>query len=490
MARDDHPAFCCSPWALPGGPRPSSALCLDRSHPFRQATFSSATGGLGGKRRRTAAVVAAASPPPGGLSGDGEHGGAGGASGPPLTASPPSRGGMRLLESATPFAALVSTARFLYGTFFRVMMAELAPTGPDGDYLRPPSKVRYTLSPADAERVEGESEATKPTGAVATTVATTEDPFFPAAPGRYALYVGGACPWCHRVLLARSLLHLDGDAPGGGGPVLPVRWLTPGSSGLWQLDEPAAEPRGTDHRTLRDVYGWAARAHGGRWRGRATAPMLLDTVSRRVVSNESADILRMLPLLSPFAPPPTLPPCSGSGGGVRIELRPVALAGVVDELVADIGWRLNQGVYRAGFARTQGAYERAAADVFGCLDELDVRLANSRFLASSTVVTEADVVLFPTVLRYDAVYGPLFKLGGRSVRGDSLRHVAAWLRDVYQLPGVAGTCELEGMGNDYFGSLFPLNPGGIIPVAPDMQLGAPHGRAERFAGVERVEMDV
>lgn len=489
MARRGHPAFCSGPWALPGSTPPSSSRRLDRPHLVRRAAFPSATGGVGEKRRR-AALVAAASPPPGGSGrgGGAGGGGGGGASRPPGAASPPSQGGMRLLESATPFAALVSTARFLYFTFYRVMMAELAPTGPDGDYLRPPSKVRYMLSPAKAEGAEEESEATTLAAAVGAPVPAAEEPVFPAAPGRYALYVGAACPWCHRVLLARSLLRLDGEAPGGGGPVLPVRWLTPGSSGLWQLDQPAAEAPGTADRTLRDVYRWAARSHGSSWRGRATAPMLLDTVSRRVVSNESADILRMLPLLSPYAPEPSLLP--GAAGGVRVELRPAALADLVDELVTDIGWRLNQGVYRAGFARTQAAYERAAADVFRCLDELDTRLANSRFLASSTVLTEADVVLFPTVLRFDAVYGPLFKLAGRSVRGDGLRHVAAWLRDVYQLPGVAGTCELEGMGTDYFGSLFPLNPGGIIPVAPDLQLDAPHGRAEEFSGAERVEVDV
>lgn len=489
MAHAGNAAFCSGPWAVPGRAPPSSSQRLDRLHPFRRAAIPLATGAVGVKRR-SAALVAAASPPSGGSGQGGGDGGGGGASRPPTAAAPPSRGGMRLLESATPFAALVSTTRFLYFSFYRVMMAELAPTGPDGDYLRPPSKVRYMLSPATEERGETEGSATPQAAVVSATGPTLEELVFPAAAGRYALYVGGACPWCHRVLLARSLLRLDGKAPRGDGPVLPVRWLTPGSSGLWQLDQPDAEAPGTAHRTLRDVYGWAARSHGGRWRGRATAPMLLDTVSQRVVSNESADILRMLPLLSSYAPEPLSLPGSGAADGVRVELRPAALADLVDELVADIGWRLNQGVYRAGFARTQAAYERAAADVFGCLDELDARLAGSRFLASSTVLTEADVVLFPTVLRFDAVYGPLFKLAGRSVRGDGLRHVAAWLRDVYQLPGVAGTCELDGMGNDYFGSLFPLNPGGIIPVAPDLQLNAPHGRAEAFAGAERVEVDV
>eukprot|EP00850_Spirogloea_muscicola_P018763 SM000175S03310 [mRNA] locus=s175:295235:296218:+ [translate_table: standard] len=205
--------------------------------------------------------------------------------------------------------------------------------------------------------------------------------------------------------------------------------------------------------------------------------MLWDTRTREVVNNESADIIEILnSAFDDFAPddaPDLAPP----------DLRPS-----MDSWNDLIYHNLNNGVYRSGFAQSQEAYEDAVRDVFDTLDRLDAHLATSRYLCGGRV-TLADVRLFTTLFRFDAIYHGLFKCSQRKVA--EYDHLPGYLRDMYQasactfhhppLPGVAATCDLDANLAGYYGTLFPLNPGGIIPLAPTVSthdsLTAPHNRA-------------
>jgi glutathionyl-hydroquinone reductase len=254
---------------------------------------------------------------------------------------------------------------------------------------------------------------------------------------------------------------------------LPTVRLRPGGDGLWRVADAGDAARWGAR--LRDVYD--ACVDGG-YRGRATAPLLVDAGGAgrppQVVSNESADMLRLLP--AAFADEPV-----AVAAGVHVWLRPPPgnAAGVdardVDDVCDLIYDRVNNGVYKCGFAVTQAAYERAEAALVGALDTLEARLRATRFVCSATTVTEADVRLFPTMFRFDAVYARLFKCGRKTVAAD-LPAIAGWLRDMYALPGVRETCDLDATRDSYYSSLFMLNPGGIVPVAPHFDWAAPHGR--------------
>ncbi|MEE3622457.1 glutathione S-transferase family protein [Nitrospirillum sp. BR 11752] len=275
---------------------------------------------------------------------------------------------------------------------------------------------------------------------------------FAAEPGRYHLYVSLACPWAHRTLILRALKGLE-DAIS----VSVVHWrmLERG----WTFEEgPGTVPdtvNGAD--ALYHVYQ-AADAH---YSGRVTVPVLWDKQRRTIVNNESSEILRMFN--SAF----------DTVGAKPGDYYPAALWPEIDALNARIYDTVNNGVYKAGFATSQAAYEEAITPLFDTLDWLEDRLSSRRFLTGDRV-TEADIRLFTTLVRFDPVYVGHFKCNIRRIA--DYPNLSAYLRDLYQLPGVAGTVNFQHIKGHYYESHRTINPTGIVPVGPVQDLTAPHGR--------------
>jgi putative glutathione S-transferase len=212
-------------------------------------------------------------------------------------------------------------------------------------------------------------------------------------------------------------------------------------------------------RTLAEFYQLAEPGYSGR----STVPILWDNQTKTIVNNESSEIIVMLNSeFNEFANNPTL------------NLYPEALKEKIDWWNEKIYHAVNNGVYRCGFAQTQEAYNQACNELFATLDEIDIALQTSRYLCGDNL-TLADVRLFTTLFRFDSAYYGLFKCNRQRIR--DYHNLGAYLRDLYQLPGVADTCDVESVKRDYYGNLFPLNPGGIIPDGPDMSyLYEPSGR--------------
>lgn len=271
---------------------------------------------------------------------------------------------------------------------------------------------------------------------------------FAAEPGRYHLYAALICPWATRTLIARRLKRLEA--------VLSVAIVEPVLTDQgWRFgDHPGADRDGLNGATyLHEIY---TRAEP-RFTGRATVPVLWDKQRRTIVNNESADILRML----------------NSGFGAladqSIDLYPAALRTEIDALNEQIYPRLSNGVYRAGFATTQGAYEVACREVFGMLDELEQRLAGGWLLGE--LLTEADIRLFVTLIRFDAAYHGLFKCNLRRLA--DYPKLSAYLGRLLQLPAFAELVNLDHIKRGYY-SIKALNPTGIVPIGPDLgDLGLP-----------------
>ncbi len=273
---------------------------------------------------------------------------------------------------------------------------------------------------------------------------------FAVEAGRYHLYVSTACPWAHRLLLVRALRGLE-DA-------ISVTVVDPrmGDDG-WPFDPARPDPLGPS-RFLRDVY---LRAKPD-YTGRVTVPVLWDRERATIVNNESREIMRMLDV--EFDALATRGP----------SLAPAALRSRVDEVLDAIYEPINNGVYRAGFATTQAAYEDACRDVFDALDRWEGVLARQRFTCGDAL-TEADVALFTTLLRFDLVYYAHFKCNVRRIQD----YPALWgfVRDVYQTPGVRETCDLEAIKVHYYWSQTTVNPNRVVPIGPTLDLEAPHDRA-------------
>lgn len=274
---------------------------------------------------------------------------------------------------------------------------------------------------------------------------------FPAERGRYHLYVSLACPWAHRTLIMRRLKGLE-DAVS----FSVVHWrmrergwtFTPGPC---VTGDPI-----NNAETLSQIYVVADQ----HYTGRATVPVLWDRTSRTIVSNESAEIIRMLN--SAF---------DGVGAAAG-DYYPAALRTQIDALNERIYSDVNNGVYRAGFATTQAAYEEAVTALFDTLDWLEARLQESRFLTGDRL-TEADIRLFTTLVRFDTVYYGHFKCNLRRV----VDYPALWrfTRDIYNLPKVAETVNLDHIKRHYYESHTTINPTGIVPLGPiiDFALPAP-----------------
>jgi putative glutathione S-transferase len=274
-----------------------------------------------------------------------------------------------------------------------------------------------------------------------------------AEAGRYHLYVSLACPWAHRTVILRELKGLR-DAIGMS-IVDPVRdrrgWAFTG------------EPGTTDDA----VNGWAYLAEGYRasdpdFDGRVTVPVLWDTVAERIVNNESADIIVMLNSeFDDFAANP------------QLDLYPAELRDEIDAINDRVYENVNNGVYRAGFASTQEAYEEAVFPLFQTLEELDSRLAERRYLVGRRQ-TLADWRLFTTLLRFDPVYVGHFKCNLRRIA--DYPNLSGYLRDLYQTPGVTSTVDLDQIKRHYYMTHGAINPTGIVPAGPVLDLAAPHGR--------------
>ncbi len=273
--------------------------------------------------------------------------------------------------------------------------------------------------------------------------------------GRYHLYISYACPWAHRTLITRKLKGLEAvisyDAVN---PLLPQTG--------WAFDTSFAgstEDTVNNCQNLRDVY----RASNPQFDGAVTVPVLWDKTRNCIVNNESAEIIRMLN--SEFQQFSTNP---------DLDLYPEDKRIQIDELNDWIYPTINNGVYRCGFATRQGAYSKAFAQLFDSLDRVEAMLAKSRYLTGSEL-TEADVRLFTTLVRFDAVYHTHFKTNLRRI----IDYPNTWgfTRDIYQLPGVAETVNMEHIKSHYFESHTHINPFGIVPDGPLLNFAEPHNRS-------------
>lgn len=271
---------------------------------------------------------------------------------------------------------------------------------------------------------------------------------FPAQSGRYHLYVSLACPWAHRTLIYRELKGLQ--------PLISVSVVEPLMlENGWEFAGGGDELYGA--RYLHQIYTRAQPDCSGR----VTVPVLWDKQRQTIVSNESAEIIRMFN--SAF---------DGITGNGE-DFYPPALRDEIDRLNDWIYPTINNGVYRAGFATSQHAYEEAYRDLFEALDEVEGRLAKHRYLAGSQI-TEADWRLFTTLVRFDAVYFGHFKANRQRIA--DYPNMSAYLRDLYQVPGVAQTVNMRHIKHHYYGSHKTINPTGIVPLGQEHDFSAPHSR--------------
>lgn len=276
---------------------------------------------------------------------------------------------------------------------------------------------------------------------------------FAAQGGRYHLYVSLACPWAHRTLILRRLKRLEST--------IGVSITDPhmGDEGWVFGDFPGALPDVVNGaHFLREIYLLADR----RYSGRVTTPVLWDRETRTIVNNESRQIMRMLD--TEF----------DAVGDASVTLLPAALAERIDELLDELYEPLNNGVYRAGFAVSQAAYESACRDVFAALDHWDEVLASRRYLCGD-VLTEADVALYTTLVRFDLVYHQHFKCNLRRIV--DYENLWGYLRELYQMPAFGGTTSFEHIKVHYYWSQQTVNPHRVVPLGPPLaDFNAPHGR--------------
>ncbi|KAA5931052.1 MULTISPECIES: glutathione S-transferase family protein [Pantoea] len=267
---------------------------------------------------------------------------------------------------------------------------------------------------------------------------------FAAEPDRYHLYVALICPWASRALIARKLKGLES--------LIGVTVVEPqlGAQG-WRFGNfPGAQADPLNNaQYLHEIYTRVAPDYTGR----ATVPVLWDKKTATIVSNESADIVRMFN--------------SGFGdlADNRIDLYPAALRAEIDALNESLYPRLNNGVYRAGFATTSVSYQQAFNDVFSQLDELEALLSDGRTFLLGERLTETDIRLFVTLIRFDVAYHGLFKCNLRRIRDYTLLN--RYLKSMLSVSGVRETVNIDHIKQGYY-SIKALNPNGIVPAGPDL----------------------
>jgi len=304
---------------------------------------------------------------------------------------------------------------------------------PDGRFLRPSTRFRNWVT---------EDGSPGPTG----------EGGFAAARGRYHLYVAYACPWAHRTIIMRMLKGLE--------DVVSMSIVEP-------LYGPHGWLFGTSPGTIPDTVNGASELAeiylraDPKYTGRVSVPVLWDKERRTIVNNESPEIIRML---------------NGAFGrftNTRTDYYPEPLRAEIDRVNELVYENINNGVYRAGFATAQEPYEDAFRALFAALDQLEARLARQRYVAGNDI-TEADWRLFPTLVRFDAVYYSHFKCNLRRIV--DYPNLSNYLRDLYQQPGVAATVNMDHIKRHYYGSQRHVNPTGIVPVGPELDFMAPHDR--------------
>ncbi len=275
---------------------------------------------------------------------------------------------------------------------------------------------------------------------------------FAAEPGRYHLYISHACPWAHRTMIFRKLKGLE-DAIS----VSVVHPLMPEES--WVFGEyPGATEDHINHAHY--LYENYLKVDPD-FDGLVTVPVLWDKKQQTIVNNESSEIIRMLnSAFDTFA-------------NAELDFYPEALRAEIDEINEPIYNNINNGVYRAGFARTQKAYDRAYDRLFNTMDELEDRLSKQRYLVGNQI-TEADWRLFTTLVRFDAVYYNHFKTNKKRLM--DYPNLWGYTRELYQVPGVAETVNMDHIKYHYFASHRSINPTGIVPKGPEIDFMLPHGR--------------
>jgi len=276
---------------------------------------------------------------------------------------------------------------------------------------------------------------------------------FKAERDRYHLYVSLACPWAHRTLIFRKLKKLeDIISVSVVHPVMLEEGWTfesyPGATG----DNLFGKQR------LYEVYLEAKSDYSGR----VTVPVIWDKKKRAIVNNESAEIIRMFNT------------AFGELTGDRTDYYPEELRTEIDAINDRVYRNINNGVYRAGFATTQKAYDEAFRALFAELDEVEARLSRQRYLAGKKL-TEADVRLFTTLVRFDAVYFGHFKCNLRRIA--DYPNLSNYLRELFQIPAFGETTNIDHIKTHYYASHRQINPTGIVPLGPELKLDAPHDRA-------------
>lgn len=276
---------------------------------------------------------------------------------------------------------------------------------------------------------------------------------FAPEPDRYHLYVSLACPWAHRAIIARRLLGLEEAISLS--VVDPIR----DESG-WAFRE--GDGHGPDPLNGFDFLKEAYLATDSDFDGRVTVPVLWDRRTNRIVNNESSEVLRMM------------------GGALRslgngeVDLYPEDARAEIDAVNARVYDAVNNGVYKSGFASKQAAYAKNVHALFEALDELEDRLATRRYLIGDRL-SEADIRLYTTLVRFDAVYFGHFKCNVRRIA--DFEHLSGYLRDLYQTPGFGDTTDFDHIKRHYYVTHERINPTRIVPVGPELELDAPHARA-------------
>lgn len=275
---------------------------------------------------------------------------------------------------------------------------------------------------------------------------------FKAEAGRYHLYVSLACPWAHRTLIFRALKKLENVIS-----ISVVDYLMAEEGWTFTGQHDATPDHLYGAKRLYEIYTRAATHYSGR----VTVPVLWDKQKQTIVSNESAEIIRMLNT------------AFNDIDDTSLDFYPEALRSEIDTLNDFIYPNINNGVYRAGFATTQTAYEEAYGNVFDALDKIETILSAQRYL-TGRLQTEADWRLFTTLIRFDPVYVGHFKCN--KARIADFPNISNYVRDLYQVPGVAGTVNFTHIKNHYYMSHKTINPTGVVPLGPQLNYNAPHDR--------------
>src|SRR6476620_5383947 len=303
----------------------------------------------------------------------------------------------------------------------------------DGHFIRPTTKFRNGVTPDGSAGPAG-------------------DGGFAAESGRYHVYVSLACPWAHRTIIFRKLKALEN--------VVSMSIVSPDmlkDGWTFNVSQGSTGDSVNGKSKLSEIYLLA----NARYSGRVSVPVLWDKKRKTVVNNESPEIIRMLN--SAF----------DAFTNVRTDFYPEPLRAQIDRFNDLIYPNINNGVYRAGFASSQAAYEEAFRNIFDTLEEIEQVLSQHRYLVGNTI-TEADWRLFSTLIRFDAVYYSHFKCNLRRIA--DYPNLSNYLRELYQWPGVPGTVNMDHIKRHYYMSMPFLNPNGIVPLGPALDFTAEHDR--------------